>query len=248
MKQNIYDNPGFFKGYNRMRHNKEGLNEILEQMTMMSLLPDVKGATVLDLGCGAGELCRRISGLGAKQVTGTDISANMLALARKDAPDGVSFLQAAMEDLDFGRETFDLVVSSLALHYVADIRTLFHHIYGWLKDNGWLIFSTEHPIVTSSQGIHHGWVKDSAGQKLYWPVDCYSQEGRRVSHWFVEGVVKYHRTISTIMNSLIEAGFTIKTVMEPSAGEEEERHWPALTEARRRPPFLIIKAAKQKPF
>ena len=246
MKQNIYDVPGFFKGYKRMRDNKAGLNEILEQLSMYSLLPDMKDATVLDLGCGAGELCRRIKDLGASRVIGVDISANMLELARKEAPEGITFQNMPMEDVQFETETFDLVVSSLAFHYIADLGEMFRKIQYWLKPAGILIFSTEHPIVTSSQGIHHGWVKDSSGEKLFWPVDCYSQEGKRESHWFVEGVIKYHRTISTILNALTDNGFMIKTVLEPTASEEDEKIWPTLKEARQRPPFLIVKAIKSQ--
>jgi ubiquinone/menaquinone biosynthesis C-methylase UbiE len=244
MKQNIYDVPGFFKGYQRMRDKSAGLNEMVEQLAILSLLPDVKGLTVLDLGCGAGELCRRISALGAREVIGADISANMLELAKKDIPAGVAFQQKAMEDVEFDPGKFDLVVSSLAFHYVADLQNMFQKIYKFLKPSGLLIFSIEHPILTSSQGIHRGWVKDDSGNKLYWPVDCYSDEGKRESHWFVEGVVKYHRTVSTIMSSLINTGFSIKAVMEPTAAEEDEKTWPELKDARRRPPFLLVKAVK----
>jgi ubiquinone/menaquinone biosynthesis C-methylase UbiE len=244
MKQNIYDVAGFFKGYRHMRDTQSGLNEILEQFAMLSLLPDVHGLKVLDLGCGAGDFCNRLSDLGAKQVIGVDISRNMLELAQKNVSAGVTFQNKAMEDLEFDPETFDLVVSSLAFHYVADILDLFKKIHVWLKPSGILLFSTEHPIATSSQGIHHGWVKDASGHKLYWPVDSYSQEGIRRSHWFVEGVIKYHRMISTILNALIKSGFTITAVVEPVASEQDEQDWPALKEAGRRPPFLIVKVTK----
>jgi ubiquinone/menaquinone biosynthesis C-methylase UbiE len=245
MKQNIYDVAGFFKGYRHMRETQSGLNELLEQLAMQSLLPEVKGLTVLDLGCGAGELCRRLSDLGAKNVIGVDISKNMLELAQKDIPAGVAFRNEPMEDVHFDPENFDLVVSSLAFHYVADILDLFKRIHLWLKPSALLLFSIEHPISTSSQGIHHGWVKDTSGHKLYWPVDCYSREGIRKSHWFVEGVIKYHRTISTLLNALIESGFIIREVSEPVASYQDEQNWPDLKEARRRPPFLLIKAGKQ---
>jgi ubiquinone/menaquinone biosynthesis C-methylase UbiE len=153
VKQNIYDVPGFFKGYQRMRNSHTGLNEMVEQTAILSLLPDVKDLTVLDLGCGAGELCRRIQTMGARQTIGIDISANMLDIARKEIPSGVTFQQKAMEDLDFANETFDLVVSSLAFHYVSDLPKLFENIYKIIKPSGWLLFSIEHPILTSSQGI-----------------------------------------------------------------------------------------------
>ncbi len=244
MKQNIYDIPGFFESYQRMRDKQHGLNAVLEQPAILALLPEVQGMSVLDLGCGAGELCRRISALGAKNVIGVDISSKMLELAASDIPAGVSFQHSAMEDLKFPVATFDLVVSSLAFHYVKDLKDLANNIYDWLKPGGFLLFSTEHPVSTCSQGIHHGWIKDSAGKKLYWPLDEYHLEGIRESHWFVKGVIKYHRGISTILNSLLEAGFIIKAVEEPVASEEDEKIWPELKEARRRPPFFIVKVSK----
>jgi SAM-dependent methyltransferase len=228
-----------------MRAKQGGLNEILEQPAMLSLLPDVMGYRVLDLGCGTGDLCRRIIKLGAKEVTGVDISYNMLDIASKEPTTGVIFRNEAIEDLSFECETFDLVVSSLVFHYIADLKTLFKNIHMWLKPSGFLLFSVEHPITTSSQGIHHGWIKDAAGRKLYWPVDQYNQEGQRTSHWFVDGVIKYHRTISTIINELIDAGFAIKRIVEPIALEEDEKTWTELAEARRRPPFLLVKAVRQ---
>jgi ubiquinone/menaquinone biosynthesis C-methylase UbiE len=246
MKQNIYDVPGFFESYQRMRDRQNGLNAVLEQPAILALLPEVKGMSVLDLGCGSGDLCRRIKALGAKRVVGVDISSKMLELAHKDVPAGISFQHSAMEDLKFSPETFDLIVSSLAFHYVKDLKDLLYNIYRWLKSGGILLFSNEHPIFTCSQGIHHGWIKDNSGKKLYWPVDEYHQEGIRESHWFVQGVIKYHRGISTILNSLLEAGFIIKAVEEPVASEEDEKLWPELKEARRRPPFLIIKGSKAK--
>jgi SAM-dependent methyltransferase len=244
MKQNIYDMPGFFEGYKRMRDNRSGLNEVIEQPAMLALLPEVKGQNVLDLGCGAGEFCRRLSALGAESVIGVDISRKMLELAQKENSPGVVYQNTAMEDCEFPSGAFDLVVSSLAFHYVKDLGSLFHNIRTWLKESGTLLFSMEHPVTTSSQGYHHGWIKDAADNKICWPLDHYHQEGIRESHWFVSGVIKYHRTISTILNSLVNSGFTIRAIDEPVACEEDEKIWPDLREARRRPPFLVVKASR----
>ncbi len=244
MKQNIYDNTEFFEGYRRLRDTKAGLNEVLEQPAMFSLLPSVRGFSVLDLGCGAGGLCRKLKSLGAAAVIGVDISENMLNLARADIPEGVQFMNQPMEEVDFRTGIFDLVVSSLAFHYVSDLEKLFRRIIGWLKPSGVLLFSMEHPVSTCSQGIHDGWITGETGAKLYWPVDEYSREGQRESRWFVNGVIKYHRTFSTIINSLIIAGFIIQTVKEPVASGEEKLKRPSLRDERRRPPFLIVKAKK----
>jgi ubiquinone/menaquinone biosynthesis C-methylase UbiE len=244
MKQNIYDNQAFFDGYRKLRVNKAGLNECLEQPAMMSLLPDVKGYKVLDLGCGTGDFCKILKSRGADSIVGVDISSNMLALAKEEPVDGIEFFNLPMEELKFAADSFDLVVSSLALHYVADVFTLFQNVRDWLKPSGVFLFSMEHPIATSSQGFHRGWVQDAQGNKLFWPVDCYSQEGKRESRWFVDGVVKYHRTVSSIVNGLIRSGFTIQALDEPIASQEEEQKRPSLKDEKRRPPFLIVKAAK----
>jgi ubiquinone/menaquinone biosynthesis C-methylase UbiE len=244
VKQNIYDNPDFFKRYKALRDTGAGLNETLEQPAMLSLLPDVTGFAVLDLGCGAGDLCRKIRELGASSVIGVDISSNMLELAQRDVPPGVQFVHQPIEDLVFDIGSFDLLISSLTFHYIADLDDLFAKAHDWLKPTGTFLFSTEHPIATCAQGIYPGWVKDKDGNKLYWPVDFYSEEGKRESYWLVNGVVKYHRMLSTILNSLIKAGFNIRCISEPVASAEEEERRPSLKEERRRPPFLIVSAAR----
>ncbi|HEX3983438.1 MAG TPA: SAM-dependent methyltransferase, partial [Acidisoma sp.] len=74
--------------------------------------------------------------------------------------------------------------------------------------------------------------------------DRYLVEGERVTHWFVDGVVKYHRLVATTLNLLIGAGFTIRQVEEfcPSAAQLAAN--PALAEELERPMFLMISAAR----
>src|SRR5918911_3461894 len=118
MPQNIYDDPEFFSGYARLPRFGTGWSEAFEHADFMALLPDVTGGRVLDLGCGAGQLSRHLAEVGAAEVIGVDVSERMLALARSEADHPrVSYRQAAIEDLAFRPERFELVVSSLALHY-----------------------------------------------------------------------------------------------------------------------------------
>jgi len=71
--QNIYDNPAFFAGYEELRTSGSGLNEILEQPALWSMLPDsLAGLHIVDLGCGFGNFARRTRQAGAAFVLGID--------------------------------------------------------------------------------------------------------------------------------------------------------------------------------
>lgn len=47
-----------------------------------------------------------------------------------------------------------------------------------------------------------------------WPLDSYLSEGPRTTDWLAKGVVKQHRTISTYITILLDAGFTLSAIKE----------------------------------
>ena len=81
MAQNIYDNPAFFEGYAQLPRSVQGLDGAPEWPALKSMLPDLTGKSVIDLGCGYGWFCRAARELGASDITGVDISEKMLARA-----------------------------------------------------------------------------------------------------------------------------------------------------------------------
>mgnify|MGYP000290367333 CR=1 FL=1 len=89
-------------------------------------LADLKGKKVLDLGCGYGEWCKIYSEMGASYVKGIDISSKMLDVAKSECSQfsNIEFGLLDMGKLDELNETFDVVVSSLAVHYVEDFEKL----------------------------------------------------------------------------------------------------------------------------
>src|SRR5215468_10172806 len=71
--QNIYDDPLFFAGYERLRRTAIGLNEVLEQPALRSMLPaSLEDMRILDLGCGFGDFARKARSEGARAVVGID--------------------------------------------------------------------------------------------------------------------------------------------------------------------------------
>ena len=242
--QNIYDDPSFFAGYSTLERFGAGWKRAMEHADLLALLPEVAGRRVLDLGCGAGQLAHHLATSGAAEVVGVDVSERMLALARAErAHPGVTYRREAVEKVAFPPARFDLVVSSLVLHYVDDYPGLVLRIAEWLAPGGTLVYSTEHPIFTARLP-GEGWVLDGAGHRAGWSVDRYADEGAREETWFVPGVRKVHRTLATLVNGLVDAGLVVERVVEPIPGEEWLQDHPLAHDERRRPVFLLVRARK----
>ena len=149
--KNVYDNSVFFEEYQTMRANKINANNLIEVPIMKEMLPDLKDKTILDLGCGAGDMDKYFIECGAKQVLATDISVNMINIANTvNGHKNIEYKVLKMEDLDTINQKFDIVYSSLAFHYIEDFNKLLTDINKLLNTNGMLIFSQESPINTAT--------------------------------------------------------------------------------------------------
>jgi hypothetical protein len=69
-------------------------------------------------------------------------------------------------------------------------------------------------------------------------------EGQRERRWFVDGVRRYHRTLATILNTLIDAGLTVERIWESHPSAAWLRDHPQDTEESKRPMFLVVKSRK----
>ena len=244
-KQNIYDNETFFGEYRKLREREVNANNLFELPTLFSLLPDLEGKKVLDLGCGSGERCIDYLKKGAASVTGVDISEKMLAVAEAENNDPrITYLKMPMEEIGSIDDEFDVVISSLAFHYVEDFGGVVANVYRLLRDGGIFLFSQEHPLATCYSGKGDRWTRDENGKKLYANIADYCVERRNDSTWFVEGVQRYHRMFSTIVNTLCDAGFRILKMAEPYPTEELVKKYPEYYDLYHKPDFLFVKAAK----
>ena len=241
MTQNVYDNPEFFEGYSQLGRSVEGLDGAAEWASIRALLPDLKGKRVADLGCGFGWFCRFAWDEGAASVVGFDVSDNMLARARATSNPAIVYEKADLEVLELPQASVDLVYSSLAFHYLKDLQALLRRVHAALAPDGQLVFSTEHPIYMAP--AHPGWSKDADGRTT-WPVNGYLDEGPRTTDWLAKGVVKQHRTLGTLINMLIGAGFTLQHVEEWGPSLEQVAAHPEWADERERPMFLLVSARK----
>lgn len=221
-KQNIYDKKEFFDGYQNMREQQINANNLIEKPQMQEMLPkDVSGMTILDLGCGAGGLSKMLSDAGAKYVLGTDISKNMINEANKIAVKGkLEFKVMAMEEIDQIHKKFDMVVSSLAFHYVKDFEKLIKDISNLLKPNGLLVFSQEHPMRVCRVYTNEQSKQIDIDGKHYFLISDYQNMGKRVYNWNGTNVEKYHRTTEYIINTLCNSNLNIEHIMPSYATQK----------------------------
>lgn len=244
MTNNIYDNEEFFNSYSQMDRSQKGLQGAGEWQTLQKLLPDFKGKTVLDLGCGYGWHCIYAAEHGAKAVTGVDISEKMLEVARQQTPyDNVTYLREGIEEASFEVDQFDVVISSLAFHYIPSFEAVAKNVHAYLKDGGQFIFSVEHPVFTAYGS--QDWFYDDQGKILHFPVDNYFYEGERTAHFLGSEVTKYHKTLTTYLDGLLTNGFVIHRLVEPTP-PESMLEVSGMKDEFRRPMMLIVSATNSK--
>ena len=244
MTQNIYDDQAFFEGYAQLGRSQFGLDGAAEWPSLKAMLNNVEGGRVVDLGCGYGWFCRAAREMGAAKVLGLDVSEKMLAKARSMTSDaGIDYERQDLETLTLPENAFELAYSSLTLHYIEALPALLAQVYRALTPGGSFVFSAEHPIYTAAS--NPGWHIDEQGHKS-WPVDGYQREGKRVTNWFAEGVIKQHLTLGTYISLLINAGFVIRELTEWGPSAEQIAAVPALAEEAERPMLFLMSVQKPR--
>ncbi len=239
--QNIYDDPDFLAGYMTLDRQVRGLAGAAEWPVLRSMLPELAGRRVVDLGCGVGWFSRFAESQSAASVLGIDVSTKMLERARAETgATTVDYRCVDLDQLDLIAHS-DVVFSSLTLHYVRDLDRLLTAIALSMQPGGSLVFSVEHPIYSAPTS--QNFVTTDDGDR-FWPLDNYLVEGERVTSWFVDGIVKEHRTVATYVNSVIDAGFALEQIVEWGPTAEDVVARPELADDRHRPWFLLVQATR----
>lgn len=233
---NQYDNPDFFKAYSQMSRSQYGLKGAGEWYQLQPLFPKLNGKTVLDLGCGYGWHCKYAAQQGAASVLGLDQSERMIGEARKrNAAQGATYQICDLLEYDYPADTYDLVISNLVLHYIADLDTVYRKVFQTLKPGGVFLFNIEHPTFTA--GVNQQFSADGT-----WPVTDYYYPGMRTTDFLGHTVTKQHHTLTQILMGLIRAGFSLEVVEEAMPPIEWRDQLP---EEMCRPMMLLVRAKKE---
>lgn len=216
--------------------NDDGIfNSLYERPAMLQLLGDVTDLRVLDLGCGAGQLTSALIERGAR-VTGVDVSSGMIDIARDRLGDTATLVVGDVsEPLEFASDSFDLVVASLAIHYIEDWVPVLVEVRRVLTGDGTFVFSTHHPTMD--------WKHFSS--------DDYFAKKQSTETWTKGGkpfeVTTWRRPLSSMSDEIRRAGFLIETLHEPMPQQQLGTVDPAKNEyLMTHPHFLFVRVTPTK--
>jgi SAM-dependent methyltransferase len=236
----FYDNDAVFARYMGTRNDwPDNPNDTLERPVMLELLGDLQELRILDLGCGDARFGRFALDQGCASYLGIDGSSNMTAAAQEGLAGSTGqVIHSPVEVWTYLPESFVLVVSSLAFHYILDIEAVFCGAFRALVAGGRIAFSIEHPVITSCD---RGWGDE---KRANWLVDDYFVEAPRVTSWLGGRVVKIHRTLQTYFAAMHAAGFVVDHLRESNPRREQFTDEAEFERRQRIPLFLFLAGHK----
>jgi 2-polyprenyl-3-methyl-5-hydroxy-6-metoxy-1,4-benzoquinol methylase len=208
-------------------------NAQFERPSLLSMLPDVKGLTVLDVGCGPGIYAAILVERGAR-VTAVDGSDDMIAIVQENLGNSVT---AYSQNLEVGLpqekdSIYDVVICPLMVHYLKDWSPLFQDVRRVLKDAGIFLFSTHHPIVDYQ----------SSPSGNYFETELIEENWKTLDQ--PTAVSFYRRPLSAMFEAIDQAGFYVSKLSEgsptPSLAQTNPTKFKQLST---KPTFLFFKCA-----
>lgn len=209
----------------RMLADQQGFWRATIRVLEERLATRLPGARVLDVACGEGHLGRHMLRFAPAHTTGLDVSAELLALARERGEahgDTLQYLHGDAHTMeDVATHSVDVAMSHLALMDIPNHRAMFQAVARVLRPGGTFIFSLLHPCFEAPffapEGPQFATGDTLGDDRVAYVIRRYATEGQ----WFsgTDGVRgrmgAHHRTLSTLLNDLRDAGFTLSHLAEP---------------------------------
>ncbi len=205
-------------------------NGQLERPALRSAIPlPLRSAVVLDAACGSGAQCEWLADHGA-EVIGIDLSAEMIAQARRRCGDRVRFRVADLaEPLGLEPESLDGVTCSLALHYVEDWSVPLASFAGALRPGGWAVISLDHPFSPPLPGQSGGYFEHEL------VTDTWTKADVTVTLRF------WRRPLGSVVRAFATAGFWIDQMVEARPTPDAIDRFPELERVTDTPSFIVYR-------
>lgn len=199
----VNDYDSFAEAYEAENENNL-VNAYYERPAMLALAGDVTGRRILDAGCGSGPLSAALRDRGAT-VTGIDVSAEMLALARRRLGEDAALHRADLNGpLPFDDGAFDDVVASLVLHYLEDWGPALAELRRVLRPGGRLIASVDHPFVAYTIQEPRPDYFATTSYTFDW---CFGGQSAPMKFW--------RKPLHAMTDAFTSAGFRLTVISEP---------------------------------
>lgn len=198
--------------------------------------------SILDVGCGDGQISRLASRLGASRVIGIDPTWNQVSVAaqrgsgtgeaKSDAAQrgsgtgsgasgnatyaGPVFARAGAAELPFADETFDAVVACLVFEHIRDVDSAIAEVSRVLKPGGRFAFFLNHPLL---QTPNSGWIDDQVldPPEQYWRIGPYLIEDETIEQVEKGVFIPFiHRPLSRYLNTLAANDLLLERMEEPA--------------------------------
>jgi SAM-dependent methyltransferase len=190
-------------------------NGLLERPALRALVPgNLRGAVVLDAGCGSGAQAQWLLGQGA-DIVAIDISPRMIEEAERRCAGRGRFLVADLASpLPLEPGSLDGITCSLALHYVADWSVPLRSFASALRPGGWAVISVDHPFGPGGPGQRGG----------YFDTELVSDTWRKADVEVTQHF--WRRPLAAALGAFADAGFRVDRVAEPQPSAQALRLFP----------------------
>ncbi|MDT0304772.1 class I SAM-dependent methyltransferase [Streptomonospora wellingtoniae] len=211
---------------------------------LLGPVDELRGARVLELGCGAGQCSRWLRTHGVEHVVGVDVSHRQLQHARRiDEQTGVEVAtaQTDVQSLPFAAGAFDLVCSAFGgLPFVPDAGAALTEAARVLRPGGRLVFSVSHPMrwcfpdEPGERGL--------TAEQSYFDRRAYVEEDAAGRALYVE----HHHTTGDWVRAIASADLVLRDLVEPEWPGSNQQTWGGWSPLRGRlfPGTAIFAAAK----
>lgn len=219
--------------------------EFILDPALFSVIGDVKGKKVLDIGAGAGGVAIPLAQNGAVCIA-VDISEKMIEIAQKEATRlGVSITFKVMDikQLSEIKDRFDLAIITLLLPHIPNIKDInrtLKNVHMLLASNGRLVIGEPHPSFDyyMRNNIKSG---DFNYAKSGFPYE-FSMD---INEKNISGQA-YHWTLEDYFSAIANSGFVIKKILEPKPNPKSKVVDPEWFEERSKyPPYIIFDCVRK---
>jgi SAM-dependent methyltransferase len=171
--------------------------------------------SVLDIGCGEGQVARLASELGARRVVGVDPTWAQVTVATERGG-GPAYARAGADGLPFPDAAFECAVACLVFEHIEAVDVAIAEVGRVLRPGGRFLFFLNHPLL---QTPNSGWIDDQVldPPEQYWRIGPYLEESHTIEEVEKDVFIPFiHRPLSRYVNALAANDLQIVRMEEPA--------------------------------